>query len=209
MNEHEKDSRKLLDRIVMFNDAVYAIALTLLVLELKLPEGKQLNSSSEMIHYLREMTPRFMAFALSVAMVGGNWYSAINIQRTMVRADKGLVVFIIIYLVIIAIMPFCCNLIGSYPNNPISFVVFGIVLIMLILNALFFMKHCRKNKLYHDDVDLPELLKLEKSMPLITLLVIGMVAVAFYSTTISFYMLLIYNLLPFILTKSLRINHKD
>src|SRR5205823_2206149 len=127
MTEHEKDNRKVLERIVMFNDAVFAIALTLLVLEIRLPEGINGGSALAMWHALKEMEPRFLAFLLSAALVGGNWISSINIQRLLVRTDSTMIIYMVIYLVIIALMPFCCNIIGSYPDNPVSYVIFGAI----------------------------------------------------------------------------------
>src|SRR5438876_642417 len=100
----------------MFNDAVFAIALTLLVLELRLPENISGSSIREMWHSLVLMAPKFSAFLLSAILVGGNWISSVNLQRMLVRYDAGFIVDLVLYLIIISIMPFCSNLIGSYPH---------------------------------------------------------------------------------------------
>ena len=209
MTEAEKDDRKVLERLMMFNDAVYAIALTLLVLELKLPEGVSATDPNDMLHHLGSMTPRFLAFLLSVILVGSNWFSSINIQRTMVRSNHLLIITMIIYLTIISIMPFCCNIIGSYPDNPISYVIFGVVSELLLINAIFFLRNNRMNNLYHEGVDMNEISKLEKSLPFTAVFNICMIATAFYSTKLTFILFLGYNLLPFFLSRSLRVNHKE
>ena len=104
----------------MFNDAVYAIVLTLLVLELKFPEHLKLDTSDQMIHGFNEMLPKLLAFLLSILTVGGAWISSVNIQRQIVKADITLMVYMVIYLSLISLTPFICNIVGSFPSNPIS-----------------------------------------------------------------------------------------
>ena len=208
MNEEDKAGGKLLERITMFNDAVYAIALTLLVLELKLPEDGHYGTATEMWHSVKEMLPKLLAFLLSIALVGGNWISSVNMQRTHIKADIGYLIYSVLYLSIVSLAPFVCNVIGNYPDNPVSYVLFGIVVCLIALNGYLYLKHCRKNNLYHADADMNEILKLEKVIPFIVVFVAAIAAVSFYSTTLSFYLFLIYNLLPFFLTKSLKVHHK-
>ena len=126
MTEQEKEGKQLMERTSMFNDAVYAIALTLLVLELKFPENVQLDTPAGMIEGLKEMAPKFLAFLLSVALVGSNWISSLRIQRTMIKADTMVIIYMIIYLSFISITPFSCYLIGTYSSNPMSYVVVGV-----------------------------------------------------------------------------------
>ena len=203
------NSGKLLERITMFNDAVYAIALTLLVLELKLPENAKCDTSLEMWQLVKEMGPKLIAFLLSVAVVGGNWLRSVNIQRAQKGADIPYMIFLIIYLSLISLSPFTCNLIGSYPNNPVSYLMFGGVMIIININAFFFMRYCRRMKMYHSDVDTKAIAKNEKIVMFIAVFVAGIAVVAFYSTKLSLGLFLIYSLLPFITTKSLAANHES
>ncbi len=93
MTRKEIFSERLLERTSMFNDAVYAIALTLLVLEIKLPEREIGNSPHEMIEALKLLSPKLLAFLLSVISVGGRWLSSVNLQRTLKGADIGYVIY--------------------------------------------------------------------------------------------------------------------
>ncbi len=200
---------KDLERAIMFNDAVFAIALTLLVLELRLPEDVELNSPMAMLHYLKLMTPKFLAFFLSAVLVGGNWISVVNLQRIIVRIDLFFVANMVLYLVIISLIPFCCYLVGTYPENPISFVVFGGLCQLLVVNAFIFMRHCRKNNLYHPDADIREIKRLEMALWLVFVLLAGMMVIAFYSTRLSFILFLLYNLIPFFVTQRLKIKETE
>ena len=82
-------------------------------------------------------------------------------------------------------------------------------MILLMINGFLYLKHCRKNNLYHRDTDMNEILKLEKATPFVAVFIAAIAAVSFYSTTLSFYLFLIYNLVPFFLTKSLKVHHKQ
>ena len=203
--KNEKGNNKDLDRAVMFNDAVFAIALTLLVLELRLPEGLKLNSAADMWHSLKEMMPKFLAFILSAVLVGGNWISVMNVQRIVARMDLFFVADLVLYLIIISLIPFCCYLIGTYPENPMSFVVFGAVCELLVVNSYFFIRHCRLSNLFRPDADLREIKRVEAALWIIFILLAVMMVLAFYSTRLSFVLFLLYNLIPFFVTQRLKI----
>lgn len=203
--KNEKGNNKDLDRAVMFNDAVFAIALTLLVLELRLPEGLKLNSAADMWHSLKEMMPKFLAFILSAVLVGGNWISVMNVQRIVARMDLFFVADLVLYLIIISLIPFCSYLIGTYPENPMSFVVFGVVCELLVVNSYFFIRHCRLSNLFRPDADLREIKRVEAALWIIFILLAVMMVLAFYSTRLSFVLFLLYNLIPFFVTQRLKI----
>jgi uncharacterized membrane protein len=208
MTEREIESKKLLERVTMFNDAVYAIVLTLLVLELKLPEHEDLETPRQLWHALVGMAPHFLGFLLSILLVGSNWISSVNIQRIQVGANSKYLIFMVIYLAIISLTPFLCNVISNYPGNPFSYIIFGAVMELLALNGYLYLVYCRKNNFFHKEADMKEILKLEKAVPVIALFVIIITAIAFYNTQIAFTLFLVYNALPFFIGTSLKIEHK-
>jgi uncharacterized membrane protein len=208
MTDREKHDQKLIERLSLFNDAVYAIVLTLLILEIHIPELIQENSFSEMFESLKHLYPKFSAFLLTALMIGANWMSSINIQRIVTKINPTYIVTMITYLIIISILPFCGALIGNYPNNPASYVILGILTIVLLINGYIYTNNIIKNKLMHPDSDIPELIKVKKLMPIVVIFIIMMSLLAFVSTLISFILFLIWSVLPFFLTKDLSVVHK-
>lgn len=208
MTDREKHDQKLIERLSLFNDAVYAIVLTLLILEIHIPELIQANSFSEMFESLQHLYPKFSAFLLTALMVGANWMSSINIQRIVTKINPTYIVTMITYLIIISILPFCGALIGNYPNNPASYVILGILTIVLLINGYIYTNNIINKNLMHPDSDIPELKKLRKTMPFVAIFIIIMSLLAFVSTLLSFILFLIWSVLPFFLTKDLSVVHK-
>ena len=208
MNEAEEYDKKLLDRISMFNDAVYAIVLTLLVLELHIPELADKSSLAEMIDGVKEMTPKLSAFLLSVLLVGGNWIGSVNVQRVLSKTNELCIALSVTYLIIISLFPFSCEIIGNYPDNPGSYLIFGILAIAMTINAYFWMRNIYTYKLLHKHASYAEWNKLLKRIPIAIVFLIAVSLSAFISTKLSFILFLVANLLPFILTRSFKLNHQ-
>lgn len=209
MGETEEHHRKLLDRISMFNDAVYAIVLTLLVLELHIPDLLNESSLPELMHGIRAMSPKLLAFLLSVILVGGNWIGSVNLQKVVSKSNDACLVLSITYLIIISLFPFSCDIIGTYPNNVGSYLVFGILSLLMTGNAYLWMRIILKNNFLHKRSDVKQWRKLTNMLPFLMLYLIGVSLSAFISTTLSFVLFLITNLMPFVLTKSFKIHFED
>lgn len=209
MSEAEEYDKKLLDRISMFNDAVYAIVLTLLVLELHIPELVNKSSFSEMIDGIKEIRPELSAFVLSVLLVGGNWIASVNVQRVLSKTNELCIVLSVTYLIIISLFPFTCEIIGSYPDNPGSYLIFGALASAMTINAYIWMRNIYKNKLLHKNADYKEWKKLLRRIPFALVFLVVISFSAFISTTLSFILFLVANILPFFLTRSFKLNHKD
>src|SRR3954470_22748663 len=80
---HENLEERLLHRMLFFSDAVFAIVMTLLVLELKPPEGLgEANAET-----LRHALPHIEAFAFSFLIIAVFWTAHLNITRNLARFD--------------------------------------------------------------------------------------------------------------------------
>ncbi len=209
MHEEEEHHRKLLERISMFNDAVYAIVITLLVLELHIPELKNKSSLPELIAGIREMQPKLLAFLLNVLLVGGNWIGSVNLQRVLVKSNEACVVLSITYLIIISLFPFSCDIIGSYPDNPGSYLIFGILSVLMTTNAYTWMRIIWKNNYLHKNADHREWEKLMNALPVIIIYLAAVSLSALISTKLSFILFLITNLLPFFFTRPFKIKFEN
>jgi TMEM175 potassium channel family protein len=87
-------------RLEAFSDGVFAIAITLLILEIRLPEGSGLT------HRLGDLWPSYLAYVLSFVTIGIMWANHHAIFRLIGRASHGLIVANLLLLMTISFLPF-------------------------------------------------------------------------------------------------------
>jgi uncharacterized membrane protein len=107
-------------RIVAFSDGVFAIAMTLLVLALHVPEGV-----SDLPQALDDQLPDFFAFALSFAVLAQVWYFHHRFFGSLGRFDGALIALNFLYLGLVALVPFTSELIGDYGGESIAAIVYA------------------------------------------------------------------------------------
>ena len=120
------DDGHLVHRLVFFSDAVFAIVLTLLVLELRPPE---LPSASGLTHAMREMIPHFIAFLASFGVISIFWAAHMSIFRRMKMFDWPVAWLNLLFLFTIALMPFASAILGRYGTQGESWRIYSVVLI--------------------------------------------------------------------------------
>lgn len=98
-----------LDRLGAFSDGVYAIAITLLVLELTVPTGSQPLGRA-----LMEQWPEFLGYFISFAFIGGSWLTHARMTRLMQRADSASAGLNLLALLLIALLPFTTSLMVTH-----------------------------------------------------------------------------------------------
>lgn len=98
-------------RIEAFSDGVFAIAITLLVLELHIPE---LEPDERLWPALVREWPQFAAYLTSFAVLGIMWVNHHSMFRQIRRADRGLMFLNLLLLLWTALLPFPTNLFAEY-----------------------------------------------------------------------------------------------
>src|SRR5262249_2934306 len=124
-----------LARIEAFSDGVFAIVVTLLVLELKLPVLKDHASASELAHQLVELTPKFLSWLISFIIVCKFWLNHHHALNLAHHADYALAWLNSLFLMGQAFIPFPTAMMGEYPTNPLAVSFFGVV---FAVNTLLF-----------------------------------------------------------------------
>jgi uncharacterized membrane protein len=111
-------------RVEFLFDGVFAIAMTILVLELRVPELADSHSVNELGRALLHHAPTFLSYLLSFGMLGLFWYRH-NLQYHYFRAiTRGMLVLHLVQLAAAAFFPFCAALLGRYPTNGLAQVVY-------------------------------------------------------------------------------------
>ena len=118
------------DRVLAFSDAVFAIAITLLTLELQLPPGLQ---GSAFTTELRHLLPSLGAYALSYIILGQLWLTHHRIFSVIARVDRPLLTANLAFLGLIALMPFPVHLLADYHDRPLAVAVYALVFILAMV----------------------------------------------------------------------------
>ena len=112
-------------RVATLSDGIFAIAITLLIFGLEVPEIDQPTSSGELGNALRDMWPRFAAYVQTFLIIGAYWVGHHRAFRRMVGEDDRLAWLNLLFLLTVSFMPFPANLVGRYPENRTAVVVYS------------------------------------------------------------------------------------
>jgi uncharacterized membrane protein len=117
-----------LDRLTAFTDGVFAIAITLLVLEIPLPHLPNGAPAHELATKLGDLWPHALSYVISFVVIGIYWVVHHRMFRFIRRADTMLLRLNLLFLLFIAVMPLPTALIGEYGNYQIAVVLYAATL---------------------------------------------------------------------------------
>lgn len=141
---------RMIARMLFFSDAVFAIVLTLLVLELRPPHAE---TDAELLDAIIALTPKFVAFFASFALVSVFWAGHMAITRRVSAFDWVSAWLNLVFLFTIAVMPFVSGLIGEFGVLGTSWQAYSIVLIAASLaQTAFLLALTRGNGKFMADV---------------------------------------------------------
>jgi TMEM175 potassium channel family protein len=95
-----------LERAMYFSDAVFAIAITLLVLDLRLPEVSEEQLKTELPSLVLRLAPTFLSFVITFLVIGFYWLSHHRMFHYINRYDGRLLWINILFLMSVAFLPF-------------------------------------------------------------------------------------------------------
>ena len=113
-----------LGRIVAFTDGVMAVAITLLVLNIDVPNVKRDDLGAALV----DLLPSFAAYVFSFALVGRFWVVHHSLFERLRAFDATLMALNLLFLAAIALIPFATDLLDEYSQESIAAAVFGTVL---------------------------------------------------------------------------------
>ena len=129
---HESPSERAFDydRTVALSDGVFSIALTLLVLTISFPDlhGAGQNQLSDA---LADRLPQLYSYALSFAVLAFLWVRHHSFFRNLGRIDSRIAGLNLVYLALIAFLPYPTRLLGEYGTQPISVVSYAVTIVLI------------------------------------------------------------------------------
>lgn len=125
MSETGKNHGLQMERIVFFSDAVFAIAITLLIIEIKVPHLDHAASDREFVIALVQLIPSFVGYFFSFLVIGAYWVGHHKIYGKIVDWNYGLVWRNVFFLMAIAFMPFTTAFFSEYVTRLVPIVVYA------------------------------------------------------------------------------------
>jgi uncharacterized membrane protein len=134
---HLRDTNEFA-RAVNLSDAVFAIAMTLLVLTIDVPDVP----ASDLPAALLEDLPQLGAYALAFALVASLWHTHHKLFHRLAWVDVGLITTDLVFLGLVALVPYPTSVLGSYPTSTAAvapflglFVVLNLAYLLMIVRA--------------------------------------------------------------------------
>ena len=188
------------DRVITLTDAVLAIVMTLLVLEIVVPQLSQSEAVTELPKRLLELLPDVWSYATTFIILGFFWIAHDDQFHYIMRANRTFLWITIFYLMFIAFIPFSTALIGEYGDQPISEVIYGInITIVLVWTYLQWRYATKKHQLVNSDLE-PKFIAIMSRRIIVGLILYPIaIAVSYLNTQVSlilFILIPIYYLIP-------------
>ena len=149
-------------RAETFSDGVMSIIITIMVLQLKLPDFKNDDTSWETTRYLQNIIPYFAAYAFSFMMIGIFWTNHHHMFHLLEHTDAKLIWQNLIFLFWVSIIPLATALIGAGPLVPEAVAAYGFVMLMVTFFLTIMRNHTLKQKLLHREKEIDLDKKIQK-----------------------------------------------
>ncbi len=121
-----------LERLIFFSDAVIAIAITLLAIDIRLPDVSGMTAA-DIWPMLVDMIPRFVSFFISFFVIGTFWMAHHRAFTHIKRYDRRLLWLNMLFLLLVAWMPFPTSVLGVFPATTPSVVLYSSSVVVLSL----------------------------------------------------------------------------
>jgi len=128
-------------RIEALSDGIFAVAMTLLVIDLKLPEHGSIASNHDLINAVGHLIPKFIAWLISFFVLALFWLGHHRLFHYVRHVDGKLLAYCLLQLGFVSLMPFSSALSGEYTPLLFSQIFYSINMTGLALTALLIGRH--------------------------------------------------------------------
>jgi uncharacterized membrane protein len=131
--ENELDPYKWLDksRMEFLADGLFAIVITLLVLEIKVPVGESISSSADLLVLLKTQLPKFASYIMSFVVLMMVWSNYTVQYKYIDKVDRGLFLISVYLLFNISLVPFTTAFLSEHIHFKLSIVLYWFNLMLM------------------------------------------------------------------------------
>jgi len=132
-------------RVEALSDGVFAIVVTLLVLEIKVPHVEAHDSIAELARALAALAPKFVSWVISFLTVCVIWLNHHRLFGLMSRVDNKLFWGNANLLLWTSFIPFPTALMGDYPHNTLAVSFYGLVMFLMAASFVLMRWHMHRH----------------------------------------------------------------
>lgn len=179
-------------RVEALTDGIFAVAMTLLVLDIKVPAVPVAQLPGEVL----ALWPRVLSYAISFVMLGIYWVGQHNQFHLIRRTDRTLLWINILFMMTICFVPFSTALLSGYPRAQVAVVLYGANLIVIgLVLQLHWSYATHRHRLIDPEVDAGTVQLASRRILVGPLVFAAAIAVSFVSITAA---LLIFAFAPLV-----------
>lgn len=147
MSEHSELKKEFqIERMILFTDAVFAIAVTLLVIEIKAPLIAMHASFGESLEQLLELLPNFMGFVMSFFVIAIYWRSHHRLFSFLKNYNDSIIWLNFFFLFFIVLMPFSSSYYSENPTFQLPFYFYSINVSLIGVLNYFMLNYIIKHR---------------------------------------------------------------
>jgi uncharacterized membrane protein len=133
-----------IERIAAISDGIFAVAMTLLVLDVHTPVSEAIHSEAALLHALGALAPQFISYLMSFLTLGIFWNGQQAQLNQFARSDRHLTWIHIAFLFAVSVMPFSTRLLAEFMAYRTALIVYWLDILLLGLMLLASWKYARK-----------------------------------------------------------------
>jgi uncharacterized membrane protein len=141
-------------RVMYFTDAVFAIAMTLLVVEIGVPEtiGGAPDDPGALLDAFADKGPLLFAFFLGCYTIGFYWAAHHRFMSWLDAVDRGFVLLTVAYLAFVALLPFPTGVLGEFGENPVAVIAFAVNMGAVSSMETVLFSYARRRRLFREEL---------------------------------------------------------
>jgi uncharacterized membrane protein len=149
------------ERLAALSDGIFAVAMTLLVLDLRLPTSEVVHGEQDLWHALAALAPQIVMYMVSFLTLGIFWVGQQTQLNYLARSNRSLAWIHLVFLFAVTIMPFSTKLLAEFPTYRIALLSYWANLLLLGITLYFSWVCAEETGVVKDEIpkDVPAAIK--------------------------------------------------
>ena len=131
LNRYNLIAGQSIERLAALSDGVFAVAMTLLVLDLRTPNAMQIHGEAALWHAVVALAPRVLVYLMSFLTLGIFWIGQQTQLNHLERSDRDFTWLHLVFLFAVSLMPFSTSLMAEFIAYRVALVIYWLNILLL------------------------------------------------------------------------------